>query len=215
MACSSNTSEVHICFDKYVEHSIKSSERQLRGASHALYVITGPDQTIRQTGQKLLTNCTFKNELAKFLVKEWGKTHYWNIMNGKTVVASYGGECLQFIPDELQNIAVNSPVHLQGDHEEADTLIAFHIANTDSSNVIVRASDTDVLIILIGALGQQRPERRSIGNIIMDSGMGNSRRYINVTNIAEVLEAQKPGLSQALPGFHAFTGCDYTSVFYR
>ncbi|KAG1684928.1 hypothetical protein GQR58_009264 [Nymphon striatum] len=45
--------------------------------------------------------------------------------------------------------------------------------------------------------------------------MGNSRRYINVTNIVDVLEDCKPGLPRALPGYHAFTGWDFTSAFYR
>uniref|UniRef100_A0A8C4WVR7 Uncharacterized protein n=1 Tax=Eptatretus burgeri TaxID=7764 RepID=A0A8C4WVR7_EPTBU len=52
--------------------------------------------------------------------------------------------------------------------------IAFHIANITAGNVMVRASDTDVLVILIVALGQQRREVRSMANIIMDCGMGNS-----------------------------------------
>jgi hypothetical protein len=50
---------------------------------------------------------------------------------------------------------VSSPSHLQGDHEEADTLIAFHMANLCEEDVVVRASDTDVLVILIGAIGRQ------------------------------------------------------------
>ncbi|KAK4322833.1 hypothetical protein Pmani_006431 [Petrolisthes manimaculis] len=49
----------------------------------------------------------------------------------------------------------------------------------------------------------------------MDCGSGNSRRYINVTNIVNVLEERQPGLSRALLGYHAFTGCDFTSSFYR
>ena len=66
---------------------------------------------------------------------------------------------------------------------------------------MVRASDTDVLVIL--------------SSIIMDYGMGNARRYINVTSIAYNLEQQKSGFSRALPGYHAFTGCDFTSAIYR
>ncbi|KAJ8023702.1 hypothetical protein HOLleu_36213 [Holothuria leucospilota] len=46
----------------------------------------------------------------------------------------------------------------------------------------------------------------------MDCGMGNDRRYINITNI---LEERRPGLPQALPGYYAFTGCDFTAGFYR
>ena len=65
--------EVHVCLDKYIENSIKDSERQLRGAVDAIYTITGPEQTMRQRGQTLLRNGTFKNELGKFLMKEWGE----------------------------------------------------------------------------------------------------------------------------------------------
>ena len=129
---------------------------------------------------------------------------------------SHGGECLQYVPDEQQGITVSRPSYLQGDHEEADTLIAFHVANvSEAENVVVRAFDTDVLVILIGAIGQQNEEDSSLPDIIMDCGIGNSRRYTNVTNIAEILEEHKPGLANALPGYHAFTGCDFTSAFYR
>lgn len=99
VVCSGSASEIHLCLDKYVENSIKDSERKLRGAVDSVYVITGPDQTIRQSGKKLLTNGVFKNELAKFILKEWGKDHYWNIFGGKTLLASYGGECFQYVPN--------------------------------------------------------------------------------------------------------------------
>ena len=56
VVCSGRGSdEVHVCLDKYVVNSIKDSERQLRGATNQPYGITGPDQKIRQSGQKLLT----------------------------------------------------------------------------------------------------------------------------------------------------------------
>ncbi|KAK3895072.1 hypothetical protein Pcinc_001168 [Petrolisthes cinctipes] len=171
---------------------------------------------MRQNCQKLLGNSNFKNEQGKFMLHEWGKEHYCNIFGGKTGIVSYGGDCYQYIPDDqLQMISVTKPAHLQGDHEEADTLIAFHAATITAGHIIVRASDTDMLVILIGAIGSQRPEVRSVSNRILDCGMGNTRRFINVSNIVEVLEECKSGLPQALPGYHAFTGCDFTSAFYR
>ena len=42
----------------------------------------------------------FKNEVAKLLLKDWENGHYWNIIGGKKVLASYGGECFQYLPDE-------------------------------------------------------------------------------------------------------------------
>ena len=215
LVCSGKAQEVHVCFDKYVENSIKDSERKQRGAVDTAYTITGPDQKIRQSGKTLLTNGTFKNELAKFLLKGWGKSNYWEFRRGKRLFGSYGGDSFQYDPDAQQNITVSGPSYLQGDHEEADTLIAFHVANLSEEDAVVRASDTDVLVILIGAIGRQIQSDRSLPNIIMDCGMGNNQRYINVTNIADILEERIPGLASALPGFHAFTGCDFTSAFYR
>ena len=160
-----------------MENSIKDIERRQCGAVDTAYTITGPDQKIRLSGKKLLTNGTFKNELAKFLLKEWEKTNYQQIFGGKTLFVSHGGECLQYVPDEQQGITVSRPSYLQGDHEEADTLIAFHVANvSEAENAVVRASDTDELVILIGAIGQQNEEDSSLPDIIMDCGIGNSRR---------------------------------------
>ena len=60
----------------------------------------------------------------------------------------------------------------------------------------MRASDTDILVILIGAIEQATWTGRSMANIIMDCGMRNSRRYINVTHIAATLERCKPDLPE-------------------
>ena len=77
---------------------------------------------------------------------------------------------------------------------------------------MVRASDSDVLVILIGVFGQQLLEERPL--IIMDCGAGHNRRYISVKNIANKLDDSKPGLPRVIPAYHAFTGCDFTSSSY-
>ena len=159
LICSGKAQEVHVCFDTYVENSIKGSERQQRGAVDTAYKITGPDQKIRQNGKNLLTNGTFKNELAKFFLVEWRKSNYWEALKEKRLFVS-----------------------------ETDTLIAFHTAKLSKEDVVVRASDTDVLVILISAIGRQIQGERSLPKIIMDCGVGDSRSYINVTNIADILE---------------------------
>lgn len=87
-------------WERVIANSIKESERKMRGAVDSIYVITGPHQTMRQSGSKLLNNGVFKNELGKFLLNEWGKVHYSNILGGKTLLASYGGECYQYTSNE-------------------------------------------------------------------------------------------------------------------
>ena len=50
--CKGRTSEVHICLGKYIENSIKDSERKARGAVDMQYSITGPEQKMRESGKK-------------------------------------------------------------------------------------------------------------------------------------------------------------------
>lgn len=123
----------------------------------------------------------------------------------KTLYASHGRVCFQYTHDELQQISDTSPTHFQADHEEADTPIAFHLTKITATTILVRASGTYVLVIVIGILGKQRPGVQSIAFVIMGCGNENNRRYKNVTNITDVLEERKAGLARALPGYHAFT----------
>ena len=65
---SSQGKEIHVVFDTCHTDSIKESERILRGAAHDPYVISGSEQTARQSCQKLLLNGSFKDQLAQFLL---------------------------------------------------------------------------------------------------------------------------------------------------
>lgn len=48
--------------------------------------------------------------------------------------------------------------------------------------------------------------------ISMQVGVSNSQRYINLTKIYNNLG---PNFCAALPALHAFTGCDFNSLFFR
>ena len=89
-----------------------------------------------EQGETATSRRQFKNELSKFLLKEWGKLNYWEFFRGMKLFAAYGGECFLFVPDAQQNITVSSLSYFQGDHEEADTLIAFHAANSSEDDVV-------------------------------------------------------------------------------
>ena len=72
----------------------------------------------------------------------------------------------------------------------------------------MRASDSDVLIFLIGMLGK---ELRNFGlaaagqrQIIVNCGSGNLRRFIDFRNIVSALEPKQVGLAAALPASSAF-----------
>ena len=80
---------------------------------------------------------------------------------------------------------------------------------------MIRASDTDVLVILLGMIGRHLTSQRltAYSRINMDSGSGNSRRHIDVSSIANALESKQKGLAAAMKVLHAFTGSDVT--FYK
>ena len=130
-------------------------------------------------------------------------------------------------------IDTEEPSTLQGRFEEADTLIALHASRVSSGNILVRSTntdvlvilvrstdtdvlvilvrstDTDVLVILLGLAG--RSERITI---ILDYLSGNHRRCIHVSTLAVNLDEKKRRLTEALTGFHSLTGCDFTSCFF-
>ena len=105
---------------------------------------------------------------------------------------------------------ITEPVNLQSRHEEADTLVAFHAKQAPEGNILIRSTDTDVLVILLGLAGRSRES-----NFILDYGSGNHRRYIAVPNIAAILNEKQAGMTEALLGMHALIGCDFTSCFFR
>ena len=89
--------------------------------------------------------------------------------------------------------------------------IIFHISKINcisNVNVVVRADDTDILIIL---LGNYHLFNNNI-HVWMECGFKtkNNLRYIDV---GQLYLALGPKMCKALPGFHVFTGSDYTSEF--
>ena len=93
-------------------------------------------------------------------------------------------------------------------HEEADTRIILHCLyaakQVNTTRVIVRSHDTDVFLLLLSfsdVIGK---------TLILDTGTGNRRRQINISQLASSFSKQ---LRDALLGLHAFTGCDTTSCF--
>ena len=133
-------------------------------------------------------------------MKEWGKPQYGQAIGQNKLYVSYGGSCEELRNDH-NHLQANMLSHFQGHHIEANTLVAFHTSRISKGNILVRSSDTDVFISLLGYCG--RSERASI---IMDFGSGNNRRYIDVFKIAALLEEKQPGITEELIGLHALTG---------
>ena len=98
---------------------------------------------------------------------------------------------------------------LQSSQEEADTrmfLHARHAASNGAQTVLIRSPDTDVVVIGLWAASH------SPCQLVMETGSGLNRKVFSLTSTAQSLGS---AMCNALPGFHAFTGCDTTSSFAR
>ena len=86
--------------------------------------------------------------------------------------------------------------------------MAFHALHADSNdpgNIVARAIDTDILVILICNAN------KFTNNIWLDSGLdyNNSRKFVDITHVSQSLEHLR-----SLPGIYAFTGMDYMPSFH-
>ena len=98
---------------------------------------------------------------------------------------------------------------LSSNQEEADTKVILHchhaLEESLSSKVVLRSpsGDTDIMILALSFLESSRT--------YIDYGNGKSRKGFWLNEICSINEDQK----KSLVGFHAFTGNDYISSFFR
>ena len=192
--------EVHVIFDRYdIANSLKERTQQLRyGDQRSISYHISDDAVIEKTTLKqLLGSNTFKEKLSHYLAAQLLTEHgnadrvYVTIINEET---------------KSNKLPVT---HLNSSQEEADTrmlLHAYFAAKRGARSVCIQSPDTDVLVIALWCV----PDLCS--DISMLVGTGSKRQIINLRSIYESLQ---PEQVSALPGFHAFSGCDQTGTFCR
>lgn len=93
------------------------------------------------------------------------------------------------------------------DHEEAVTkAVCFACQMKEESTVTIRTSDTDIVEIMLANM----VHIKALVKIWIDLGVGNARRYIDMSALFAKLGLL---VSQVLPALHALTGCDYNPAF--
>lgn len=203
-------SEIHLIFDRYFQPSIKGYERSLRRSSSSdrNFVILGENQPRPTDFSKELRNSKFKEALINFIINHWSGQHLAEFIKDKTIFLNFDN-CYSY---EVVNGEVIKSVNVNfscPDHEEADTKIVFHICKINrDANVLIKCSDTDILVILLGNLHTIKKNL----NFSIEYGVSGKRTVIDVN---EIYERLGESLCKALPGFHAFTGCDYNPSFFR
>lgn len=210
--CLKNTPVVHIIFDRYLTPSIKDSERLNREGSDIPYTINGPLQKRPNDFLKSLKNFRFKEALVKFLANHWADDSFATVLGNTKIYITVREQCFSYC--SAANLAVHTEeTEFECQHEEADTRIVFHISKVpENSNILVKASDTDVLIILLGNMHKFPNLQIWLPNSASKKCNNKDEVYINCTDLSIKLGAT---LCLALSAFDAYTGCDYTAAFFN
>ncbi|KAF7990491.1 hypothetical protein HCN44_000296 [Aphidius gifuensis] len=198
---------IDVIFDKYFSPSIKNIERELNDGFEAPYIISGPDQTRTTDFKKELQNSQFKDALVEFLISYWSSQEMRQIIGNKSIYVNHE-KCYSYFCRDNE-VIFNQEEELECPlHEEANTKMVHHVMKIRTPcNILLKCNDTDTLVIMLTNMSRQKTN----SNIWMQIGTGNTSRYINVTKMKNVLT---PSVCTALPGLHAFTGCDYNPAFF-
>ena len=225
---------IHYVVDKWIRPSIKDGERDNRNATDVSYQILGADQKRPTNWRDALKSSSFKIALNQFLIRSWADDSLAEILSNKVIYANCGDVCYKYSVNGGEILRVQEP-RLFSTHEEADSRMFHHVSfsarensnnliernpvvddvdnEVESFDVVVRSNDTDCLVIGLGCFKELNKVNPNL-QLWMEVGTtsNNTRRYISVNGLYVTLGEQ---LSSALPGFHAFTGCDYLAAFSR
>ena len=200
---------VHFVTDTYIEDSIKNCERLRRGSSaDNACLVRGSATTVPRHWKSFLNCNENKRSLIRFLLKEWKSDKYAKKLRNREVFFVCEEECTLLYSDSDESTIAEPFPDLNSSQEEADTRIILHCQyasrQSNCETIVVRSPDTDVFLLLFSFSD-------TIGKtLIFDTGCGNNRRQINVSQIAKTLSKQ---MCDALIGVHAFTAVTQQVAF--
>jgi hypothetical protein len=184
-----------LVWDTYISNSLKQSTRNTRGQGVRRRV--SANVVIPANWKSFLRIDENKAELFNFLAKCVEGIE----LEGVTLISTHNEDVLCSVPIDKYGIA---PCN----HEEADTRVLLHAAHAvkkGHTKVLIRTVDNDVVVLDVAYT-----QRLGIQELWVAFGVGKHFRYIPVHQIATDLGVQS---CEALPFFHAFTGCDTVSAF--
>lgn len=158
---------------------------------------------------KKLKNTNFKESLVDFFSTHWTSDDIVPFIGNKLIHLNFR-DCRSYKSNngKIESTIIEDLCCIL--HEEADTKIIYHACSiVNQSNIVIRASDTDILIIMLANITNLK---NAASSIWMLSGTGNHERVINITKIYEELGEL---LTKSLCGFHAFTGSDFNPAFFN
>ena len=199
----SGYSRVDLVADCYRDTSIKSAEREKRGNS-ANVIISSLQSKVPRDLPKFYSHGENKSQLIKL-------TFSYIKANPEACLRIFGCEEIilsgDSVTERITSNACENCERLRSNQEEADTKVILHAIDAltiSQSNVCVRSpsGDTDIVVIALTLIEEK-------DRVLLDSGNGDNRKKIWLDEVAH------NDYHHTLIGFHAFTGNDFVSGFFR
>ena len=188
---------VDVVWDDYRTDSVKAQMRDMRGKGIRRRV--EPNNAVPKNWAEFLRINENKTELFAFLSRE-----IVTISTDKQVICTLDRDviCCQPMDKEGQ-----SPCS----HKEADSRMMVHVAHAANTynNILIRTVDSDVVVLAVYAFAQLNS---SLNEHWVAFGTGKHFRLLPAYKICAAIGLDK---CLALHMFHAFTGCDTVSFFWK
>ena len=198
---SSHEQQVYFITDQYLENSIKSCERNRRGASGDVRITAArKNQPSPKQIKIFLSTGKNKTDFVWFLMKDWSQEdhHKATLLNKELLITVEDQTFAIRVQDELKSVPVNE---LCSSQEEADTkifLTANYAGLTGQRKALIITVDSDVAVLAC----YYTPFINL--DLLVRIGTGNNVRYLNPISL-DVDDSIK----LALPALHAISRCDF------
>ena len=196
---------VDVVFDRYLDLSVKTGERNKRGSPETLEVqIRSPATPVPKRWQKFIKTIQNTVSLSAFLAFSWRQIAEERVNEGEELVIGGGFADLNQAVKVRKRVSVHIE-ELHSDHEEADTKLLLHDkhAARDHRRIVLQSPDTDVAVLRVSHFRDL-----SVEEVWFCTGVKDKMKYIPVHKIAVGF---KEKVCTVLPAFHVLTGCDSTS----
>ena len=198
--------QVDIIADCYQNPSIKRAEQLSRGESESIHIASLQSRIPSDFKFRILRNADNKKRLIDLMFEfiESQAEYCLGVLDTTKIVLSSDNNCISVSATEKRNL-----IELKSSQEEADTKLILHsyyLLKQSTMNVSIYSpsGDTDIIVLALAHL-QEYKQR-----VYLIDGHGQFKRTMKLIDFnieTEILES--------LIGFHAFTGNDYISSFFR
>ena len=196
--------------DRYPENSIKNAERRRRASEGVQKVhILSKDQSVPKQWKKYLSCGKNRESLIIFLCEYWRMYKSLHLSGIQCEYITSKNKCYMLTSGSCPNDHVlhYEVPQLQCDHEEADTRLLLHSEHAAETHdtIMVKTPDTNIFLLCIAMC------RTIDKNVLVMTGTSNRFRIIDISTISDALGDE---LCSCLPGFHAFSGTQYLSIYF-